>query len=71
VDWTDNVRLLQSLLETKIIDGLTAYRLRRAYLLYRAVIHRCNLQEKPAMIDANQFLDLRQWVQKIWNHFLG
>ena len=71
VDWTDNVRLLQSLLETKIIDGLTAYRLRRAYLLYRAVIHRCNLQEKPAVIDASRFLDLRQWVQKIWNHFLG
>jgi glutamate-ammonia-ligase adenylyltransferase len=71
VDWTDNVRLLQSLLETKIVDELTAYRLRRAYLLYRAVIHRCNLQEKSAMVDANQFLDLRQWVQKIWNHFLG
>jgi glutamate-ammonia-ligase adenylyltransferase len=59
------------LAEVEVIDELAAYRLRRAYLVYRAVIHRCNLQEKPASIDAKRFIDLRFWVQKIWNHFLG
>jgi glutamate-ammonia-ligase adenylyltransferase len=70
LNWTDNVRLIQSLAEVEVIDELAAYRLRRAYLVYRAVIHRCNLQEKPASIDAKRFIDLRFWVQKIWNHFL-
>ena len=69
LNWTDNVRLIQSLAEVEVIDELAAYRLRRAYLVYRAVIHRCNLQEKPASIDAKRFIDLRFWVQKIWNHF--
>lgn len=68
--WTDNVRLLQSLADCGIIDEISAYRLRRAYLVYRAVIHRCNLQEKSANVDENRFLDLRQWVQKNWNFFL-
>jgi glutamate-ammonia-ligase adenylyltransferase len=70
LDWTDNVRLLQALTETGLIDELTAYRLRRAYLVYRAVIHRCNLQEKAAQISSKRFEDLKQWVQKIWEYFL-
>jgi glutamate-ammonia-ligase adenylyltransferase len=71
LDWTDNVRLLQALSESGIIDEFTAYRLRRAYLVYRSVIHRCNLGERPAHITAERFVDLRQWVWKIWCSFLG
>jgi glutamate-ammonia-ligase adenylyltransferase len=70
LNWTDNVRLIQSLAEVEVMDELAAYRLRRAYLVYRAVIHRCNLQEKSANINAKRFTDLRFWVQKIWNRFL-
>ncbi len=69
LDWTDNVRLLESLAYCRIVDELTAYRLRRAYLVYRAVIHRCNLQEKTADVDGRRFADLRQWVRIIWQYF--
>lgn len=71
LEWTDNVRLLQALSESGIIDAFTAYRLRRAYLVYRSVIHRCNLGERPAQIAADRFVDLRQWVWKLWRSFFG
>ncbi len=70
LDWTDNVRLLQALTEAGLVDELTAYRLRRAYLVYRAVIHRCNLQEQKAHIRTQRFKDLRKWVRRIWEQFL-
>jgi [glutamine synthetase] adenylyltransferase / [glutamine synthetase]-adenylyl-L-tyrosine phosphorylase len=71
LQWTDNVRLLQSLFETGIIGHATAYRLRRAYLIYRAIVHRLDLQEKPACLKDDRLADLRQWVQRIWIQVLG
>ncbi|WP_319522018.1 bifunctional [glutamate--ammonia ligase]-adenylyl-L-tyrosine phosphorylase/[glutamate--ammonia-ligase] adenylyltransferase [uncultured Desulfosarcina sp.] len=69
--WTDNVRLLQSLAETGILDQTAAYRLRQAYLIYRAVAHRLNLQERSTCIDSNRFEHLRQMVQQFWHKTLA
>ena len=71
LQWTDNVRLLQSLLETGIIGRATAYRLRRAYLIYRAIVHRLDLQEQPAHLTDDRLADIRQWVQRVWTKILG
>lgn len=72
VRWTDNVRLLQALAESGVIDGTTAYRLRRAYLIFRAVVHRRNLQERPtAVADSRRFQHLRALVQRFWRQTLG
>ncbi len=65
--WTDNVRILQSLAETKIIDDYTAHFLKEAYLTYRLTAHRLSLQEKPAKVEASRFADLREQVIKIWD----
>jgi glutamate-ammonia-ligase adenylyltransferase len=64
--WTDNVRLLQALAEADIIDEVAAYRLRRAYLIFRAVTHRLNLQERSALVDAKRFSHLKALVQRLW-----
>lgn len=69
LNWTDNVRLLQTLAETGIIDEYTAYFLREAYLIYRASVHRLSLQEKGPMVPEDKFRDLRKKVQEIWNYF--
>ena len=50
IRWTDNVRLLQSLNEAGILDDTTAFGLRRAYLIYRAMVHRLNLRQHPAQV---------------------
>ena len=68
--WTDNVRLLQALAETGIVDGVTAYRLRQAYLIFRAVVHRLNLQERSTLVDCHRFDHLRDLVQRFWQQTL-
>ena len=66
--WTDNVRLLQALAESQIIDEVTAYRLRRAYLIFRAVVHRLNLQGRSTLVDRERFKHLQALVKHLWQH---
>jgi len=70
--WTDNVRLLESLCTSKIIDSTTAALLKDAYLSYRSAAHRLNLQEKPNLVDKTAFGDLRKEICDLWRkHFDG
>jgi glutamate-ammonia-ligase adenylyltransferase len=69
--WTDNVRLIQTLITTGAIDEYTAHILKHAYLIYRAAAHQASLQEKPAKVPQEKFSHLRSRVEKIWNTFLG
>lgn len=71
VTYPDNVRQIQALSETGIIDEKVAHLLRRIYLVYRATIHRLNLAEKPHMVPGSTFKDLRQLVEKIWSFYLS
>jgi len=68
--FTDNVRQLQSLTETKIIDQYTANLLRHAYLIFRAVAHRFSLQEKHAEVPEDKFYRLQEKIIKIWKVFM-
>jgi glutamate-ammonia-ligase adenylyltransferase len=69
--WTDNVRLIQTLISTGAIDEYTAHVLKHAYLIYRAAAHQANLQENPAKAPREKFNHLRSRVEKIWDTFLG
>jgi glutamate-ammonia-ligase adenylyltransferase len=69
VEWTDNVRLIQTLIETGTIHDRQAYLLKQAYLTYRMVGHRLALLEKPAIIDAGRFVRRRKAVIQIWQRF--
>lgn len=71
IRWTDNVRLLQALAETGILEETTAYRLRQAYLIYRAVAHRLDLQERSTRIDSHRFEHLRKMVRHFWQRTLA
>jgi glutamate-ammonia-ligase adenylyltransferase len=71
LQWTDNVRLIQTLITTGAIDEYTAHILKHAYLIYRAAAHQASLQEKPAKTPVEKFSHLRKRVEKIWNAFLG
>ncbi len=70
LDWTDNVRLLQSVMNAGGLPEDRAYLLRKAFLVYRASIHRLNLQEKPARVPADRFLTFRKGVQRTWDTLL-
>jgi glutamate-ammonia-ligase adenylyltransferase len=69
--WTDNVRLIQTLITTGAIDEYTAHHLKHAYLIYRAAAHQASLQEKPTKAPEEKFSHLRTRVENIWDSFLG
>jgi glutamate-ammonia-ligase adenylyltransferase len=68
LQWTDNVRLLQTLIETGTMDEITAHQLKHAYLIYRAVAHQLSLQEKPAKISHEKFNLLQKRVAEIYRN---
>jgi glutamate-ammonia-ligase adenylyltransferase len=70
LQWTDNIRILETLIETGILEKHTANLLKEAYLTYRAAVHQLNLQEKPARIPESKFRSLRESVEKIWKDIM-
>ena len=68
--WTDNVRLIQALIETGAMDEYTAHVLKHAYLIYRAAAHQLSLQEKPTKVPRKEFSHLQKSVQEIWQAFI-
>jgi glutamate-ammonia-ligase adenylyltransferase len=71
LQWTDNVRLLQTLMESGVLDNPTADLLRHAYLILRAATHRQDLREAPAQVPQERFKVMRQSVLNIWQTYLG
>jgi glutamate-ammonia-ligase adenylyltransferase len=71
VTYSDNVRQIRSLEESGILDETTAYLLRRAYLVYRATMHRLNLKEEPSTLPDQTYLDLRRRVSEVWDRYMG
>ena len=68
--WTDNVRLLVTLIDSGLLTHTTAYLLREAYLTLRAAAHRLSLQDQPAVVSADRFRPHRRQVVRAWNHFM-
>jgi glutamate-ammonia-ligase adenylyltransferase len=66
VQWTDNVRLIQTLIGATVLNEVTAHVLKHAYLIYRAAAHQLSLQEKPATVPAEKFDRLQQRIRQIW-----
>jgi glutamate-ammonia-ligase adenylyltransferase len=64
--WTDNVRLIQTLIGTQVLDEYTAHVLKHAYLIYRAAAHQLSLQEMPAKVPAGKFEGLPPRIRRIW-----
>jgi len=69
--WTDNVRLIRTLWDVGILDEITAYFLRKAYLTFRAAGHKRSLREMPAQVPEEHFRDLRDQVVRIWDKFMN
>jgi glutamate-ammonia-ligase adenylyltransferase len=70
LEWTDNVRLIHTLIDTDVIQEYDAHLLKHAYLIYRAVAHKLSLQEKPARVPVDRFSRLRQKVEELWTFFI-
>ncbi len=65
-DWTDNVRLLESLARLDLLPGTAAEDLTAAYKDLRATYHRSGLQEQPTTIADDLLVEQRTRVRSLW-----
>ena len=66
--WSDNVRQIESLMGTGILDEGQARLMRSAYLTYRAEVHRRNLQKRPAHVPMDRFGNTPEKISALWKH---
>lgn len=68
IRWTDKMRLLDELADSRVLDAADAKKLQAAYLAYRAVVHYEWLGGRvAASID---LLEHREVVMSIWKKFM-
>lgn len=65
-DWTDNVRLLDSLARLELLPGEAAGDLAAAYRTLRAAYHRSALQEQPTSVPETELRAERARVRELW-----
>jgi len=69
-DWSDNIRLLETLDRLDLLPGTAAEDLTAAYKVLRAAYHRSSLQEEPTLIAADRLLDSRDQVKGLWRELM-
>ncbi len=69
--WTDVVRQLNSLAIAGVVDEHSAHMLKQAYLVFRYVVHRLSLEEKPARIESGRLTEHRRRVVRIWKRYMA
>lgn len=70
LDWTDNIRLLDSLARHCLFEGEVAELLAENYRALRAVYHRKALSELPGLVGADELQAERQAVQALWQRLM-
>lgn len=69
--FTDNVRLLETLAALELMPAQDAGLLREAYLAYRSAAHRASLRKVKSIVDDTEFRDLREGVRTIWKQWFS
>lgn len=70
LDWTDNIRLLESLARHRLFEGEVAEQLAENYRALRAVYHRKALSELPGLVTADELRVERDAVQGLWKRLM-
>ena len=71
VQWTDTVRLLETMSNSGVISEQWAQQLMDAYKIFRSAAHALQLQNRPAEVSLSEFTEHRQAVQACWHTFLS
>ena len=70
MQWTDNIRLLEQLAEEGLITDDEAKTLEENYRSYRRRAYHLSLQNRKAIVSAEEFVVERKQVTKIWDRLL-
>ena len=69
--WTDNIRILDSLERAGLMSSDSVELLSQAYQAYRKTLHRRALQNMDSNVSGDQLHLHRKGVIRIWNELLG
>ena len=70
LNWTDNIRLLNSLAEADLLHDSRAELLANTYRVFRAIYHRNALQELPGLVAVENLVEERKIVAEIWDDLM-
>ena len=71
LDYTDNIRLLEGFGRAGLMQDEEVTLLADAYRAYRGRIHELSLQASEAVVDNEEFAELRQAVVGIWDRVMA
>jgi len=69
-NFTDNIRILESLEAAHLLDTQEVDQLIHAYKVFRAAGHRLTLQQQPNLVEPGHFSSEREAVIRIWRRLL-
>jgi glutamate-ammonia-ligase adenylyltransferase len=70
-DWSDNVRILETLGREGLFEQTECDALTEAYLAYRSAAHQLALQQQPGVVSGGQFDALRTAVSAKWRQLFA
>lgn len=71
VEWSDNIRQLDSLGHANVLSTAEVSRLQDIYRSLRNDTHKRALQEESSTISAEDFVEERDYIKAIWLKYLG
>ncbi|OBT07370.1 bifunctional glutamine synthetase adenylyltransferase/deadenyltransferase [Vibrio sp. UCD-FRSSP16_10] len=69
--WSDNVRILQSLVDADLLSAEQSTKLIEAYTSMRNEIHRRNLLNLDADVAEDKFVEQRKFVSEMWCNWMN
>jgi glutamate-ammonia-ligase adenylyltransferase len=70
LEFTDNMRLLDGFGHSCVMPSTHVNLLQNAYRAFRARVHELDLQELPAVVDAQEFAELSAQVREVWDRWM-
>jgi [glutamine synthetase] adenylyltransferase / [glutamine synthetase]-adenylyl-L-tyrosine phosphorylase len=71
LDWTDNMRLLDTAAVCGVLTELEAAALQNIYIEYRTLLHRLALDKASYQLTADSFTEQRRQVAAIWDRLFA
>ena len=71
LNWTDNIRLLQSFNQEDLLSARDTRLLCDAYRAYRQTLHHLVLQEQAPLVNQKKFAQYRRGIIAIWDRLIG
>ncbi len=68
--YTDNIRILESLAESRLLPSADVHVLQEAYRVYRDMIHALTLQERPNVVEEGEYAGYREEVRRLWRELM-